>query len=244
VIVVIGSPSARPTAQGVGAVGLAATVAQAAVALGSAVQLVGRVGEDPAGDGVLLALAATGVEHVAVLREPTRLTPSVAPPGGLPASPDGPILGETPSMDETLSDAMLDDTDGDPEADPADASAVRADANPDGLPLDAADLELALRYLPDYRVVVLAVDLDSSALATVVGAAGWAGAHLIALVTGAAASNDLPPDATVLERPATDPDGAFARVVAAYAAALDQGREPRAAFDEASGGAGWAAVPN
>ena len=37
-------------------------------------------------------------------------------------------------------------------------------------PLDAADLELALRYLPDYRVVVIAQALDTAAVAAVVEA--------------------------------------------------------------------------
>ena len=226
-IVVIGSPVALPIASGLAAGGLAAAVAQATAGLGSATQLVGRVGEDAAGDGVLLALAAAGVDHVAVLREPSRPTPSAPPRAGLPASPDGPVLGE----------AMFEELDGQ-----GGASAEISDPTPDGLTMDAADLELALRYLPDYRVVVLAADLDPAALATVIAAAGWAGAHLVALVAAGSDGSALPPDATVLERPATDPDGAFARLVASFAAALDRGVEPATAFSEASGGGGWAPV--
>jgi hypothetical protein len=236
VIVVVGSPIAQPGAQGLGVTGLGAAVARAAVALGSAVQLVGRVGEDAAGDAILLALAAAGVDHVAVLREPGRPTPSAPPQAGSAPSPDGPILGE----------AMLDDADDELVGGGDGSTGDGADRLPAGLSMDAADLELALRYLPDYRVVVLAADLEPPALATVVAAAGWAGAQLVALVapTDAPATNDLPADATVFERPAGDPDGAFARVVAAYAVALDQGREPRAAFDSASGTGGWSAVPS
>lgn len=234
-IVVVGSPVAQPRPGGAAAAGLAATIAQAAVSQGAAVQLVGRVGEDAAGDEVLLALAAAGVEHVAVLREPGRPTPSIAPAAGIPASPDGPVLGEAVLAD------LDDDTSDTGDAAASDNAAAR---ELEGLSMDAGDLELALRYLPDYRVVVLAAELESSARATVVAAAGWAGAHLVALVGPGGAPADLPADATVLERPATDPDGAFGRVVSAYAVALDQGREPRAAFDEASGRAGWAAAPN
>ncbi|HUQ77411.1 MAG TPA: PfkB family carbohydrate kinase [Patescibacteria group bacterium] len=218
-IVLIGSPIAQPTTGGLAAGGLAAVVASAAAGLGSAVQLVGRVGEDAAGDAVLLDLAAAGVEHVAVLREPGRPTPSGRPIPGAPASPDGPVLGE----------AMLEDDDeGVPQ---------------DGLSMDAADLELALRYLPDYRVVVIAADLDPAAVATVVAAAGWAGAHLVVLVATGSDGSMFPTDATVLERPRSDPDGAFARLVATFAAALDRGVEPSAAFSAASGSAGWASVP-
>lgn len=219
-IVVIGSPVAQPTAGGLAAGGLAAAIAQAVAERGSAVQVVGRVGEDAAGDAVLLDLAAGGVEHVAVLREPSRPTPSGRPIPGAPASPDGPVLGE----------AMLEDDD--------------EGALQDGLSMDAADLELALRYLPDYRVVVIAADLDRAALATVVAAAGWAGAYLVALVAAGSDGSALPTDATVLERPTSDPDGAFARLVATFAAALDRGVEPAMAFSEASGSAGWAPVPS
>lgn len=228
-IVVIGSPVAQPTADGLAAGGLPAAIAQDSAELGSAVQVVGRVGEDAAGDAVLLALAAAGVEHAAVLREPSRPTPSAPPQAGLPASPDGPVLGE----------AMLEDVEG-----PGDGEDDDRDAPPDGLTMDAADLELALRYLPDYRVVVIAADLDPAALATVVAAAGWAGAHLVALVATGSDGSALPTDATVLERPTSDPEGAFARLVAAFAAELDRGVEPATAFSAASGSSGWAPVPS
>ena len=47
---------------------------------------------------------------------------------------------------------------------------------------------------------------------------------------------------TVLERPDSDPDGAFGRVVAAYAVALDRGDEAASAFAAAKQAAGWAPV--
>lgn len=218
-IVVIGSPVAQLDGRGSGAAGLAPLIARAASVAGGDVQLVGRVGEDEPGDAILLALAADRVGHVAVLREPSRPTPTESP-AAYPATA-GPEL--------ELGAALTLDDDG-----PADASV-------DGLALDAADLDLALRYLPDYRVVIVACDLDDRARATVAGAVGWAGAHLVAIVSDAADAAGLPPGATVLDRPARDGEGALAAVVAAYAVALDHGEEPAAAFAEAAAGGGWSA---
>jgi hypothetical protein len=108
--------------------------------------------------------------------------------------------------------------------------------------LDSGDLELALRYLPDYRVVVVAEALDEPALGTVLAAARWAGAQLIVLVPAGSNATGVPDDATVLEAPDVDPDGAFGAVVGAYAAALDRGAPPAEAFATASTGSGWSAV--
>jgi hypothetical protein len=220
VIVIVGSPIAEPTANGVVAGGLSAVIAVAAATAGAAVQVVGRVGEDAAGDQVLLSLAAAGVGHVAVLREPGRPTPAAAPEPGESASPDGPALGE----------ALIDTAADDPGGSPA------------GLSVDGADLELALRYVPDYRVLVIAADLDPAPLAAVVAAAAWSGAHLVAAVAEGSTTASLPDPATVLERPRADDDGAFAAMVAAYAVALDRGDEPAAAFAAAQRAGGWAAV--
>jgi hypothetical protein len=120
-----------------------------------------------------------------------------------------------------------------------------ADTSPRSRPplsLEAADIELALRYLPDYRVVVIADVLDSPSTSTVVEATRWAGATLIALLPSGTRASGLPDDATILEAPAADPDGAFAAVVGAYAAALDRGATPADAFASASGGVGWSTV--
>ncbi|HEX2756605.1 MAG TPA: hypothetical protein VHM48_14145, partial [Candidatus Limnocylindrales bacterium] len=140
------------------------------------------------------------------------------------AGPDGPVLGK----------AVFEDGDGTHDA--------AVEPQPAGLSVDAADLELALRYVPDYRVLVLAADLDPPALDAVVAAAGWSGAHLVALIPDGASTPALPETTTVLLRPPTDPDGAFASMVAAYAVALDQGSEPAAAFATAQQAGGWAAV--
>ena len=194
-------------------------------------QIVGRVGEDPAGEQLLLALAADDVGHVAMLREPGRATPISARPAGRSAGPDGPALGEA-----LLDEVDLADGDGPSQAD--------ADPGPPlaGLSVDADDLELALRYVPDYRVLVVAGDLDPAALDAVVAAVAWSGAHLVVLLPDGSSTAALPDSATVLQRPATDPDGAFAAMVAGYAVALDQGDEPRSAFAAAQRAGGWAAV--
>ena len=105
-----------------------------------------------------------------------------------------------------------------------------------GLTVDAGDVELALRYVPDYRVLVLAADLDAEVLRAVVDATAWSGAHLIALVADDGMAAMLPSDATVLARPGTDPDDEFAAMVAAYAVALDEGSAPGDAFATAKSG--------
>jgi hypothetical protein len=231
VIVIVGSPIAEPSGHAIVAGGLTSEIARRCALAGAAVQVVGRVGEDAAGDQVLLALAAAGIGHVAVLREPGRPTPTAAPTRDGSASPDGPALGE----------ALLDESDlSDGASGPADGNAPAG--GPAGLSVDAADLELALRYVPDYRVLVVAGDLDRSALDAVVAAAGWSGAHLVVLPPDGASMTAIPDMATALQRPATDPDGAFAAMVAGYAVALDRGDEPGSAFAAAQRAGGWAAV--
>jgi ribokinase len=237
VIVVVGSPTAQPTAQGIVAGGLSAEVARAAAAAGASVQIVGRVGEDAAGDLLLLALAANDVGHVAVLREPGRPTPIADPPAVASAGPDGSADPDGSALGAALlNDVELIDRDvvAEDDADPGRPLA--------GLSVDADDLELALRYVPDYRVLVVAGDLDPAALDAVVAAVAWSGAHLIVLLPDGSATPALPDAATVLQGPATDPDGAFAAMVASYAVALDQGDEPRDAFAAAQRSAGWAAI--
>jgi hypothetical protein len=184
------------------------------------VQLVGKVGEGVAGDAVLLSLARSRVGHVAVLRDASTKT-TVAPSAA--------------TSEHILDDD--DDDDDDPTADPT-ADPRRGDQSR----LDSGDLELALRYLPDYRVVVVADPLDEPALGTVVAAARWAGAQLIVVVPSGSHAARMPEDATVLESPEHDPDGAFGAVVGAYAAALDRGAPPAEAFASASAGTGWSAT--
>ena len=122
--------------------------------------------------------------------------------------------------------------------------------------LAAADVELALRYLPGYRVVVVAEELEQGGIGAAVEAASWAGAHLVVVSESDRAVPGLPDASTVLLTPHGDPDratagapdgtldrtpagtpdraqdGAFAALVGAYSAALDRGIDPKRAFAE------------
>lgn len=218
-IVVIGSPSILPADPGgrSTAAGRAIDVARGATDGGSAVQLVGKIGDDPAGDALLLALADAGIGHVAVLRDPARATPVAALPpteiesigfdDELPvedghASPAGPGVGPVPTI-------------------------------------DGGDLDLALSYLPDHRVVVVAEPLDADALAVVTADCAYVGAALLIVIEPDAGSPDVPPHATALEAPRSDPDGIFGQTVGRFAAALDQGVPGPEALAQATIAAGW-----
>ncbi|HEX4812269.1 MAG TPA: PfkB family carbohydrate kinase, partial [Nonomuraea sp.] len=120
VIVVVGGLAASPDVSPRPA-GLAAAVAAGAARGGARVELVSRIGDDPDGDAVLLALARAGVGHVAVLRDAARPTRRV-----------------TASEDAARESVVADET---PE--------VTARA-PSTQPHAPADLELGLRYLTDF----------------------------------------------------------------------------------------------
>ncbi|MGH2465233.1 MAG: hypothetical protein ACRDGI_07220 [Candidatus Limnocylindrales bacterium] len=228
-IVVIGSPSVLPgdPGQRATATGRPADVARGAIDAGSSVQLVGKVGDDPPGDALLLALADAGIGHVAVLRDPARATP---------LSPPLDVAGTLEAESMLAEDDAFDTTD---------------QASPGGPPIgngplptiDAGDLELALRYLPDHRIVVVAEPLDPAALAAVIGDCSYVGAQLIVILEANGSAAGLPPAATAFEAPRADPDGIFARTVGRFAAALDQGVPGPAALAQATAGAGWQATP-
>jgi sugar/nucleoside kinase (ribokinase family) len=216
VIVVVGSPLVGVTEAGLRAAGMAAGIARAAADAGAEVQVVGKVGEDPGGDAVLLDLAAGLVGHVAILRDPSRGTPAIAPPGE-----------DESAFDEDES-TMTEDGGSIPPA--------------DGLALEPADIELALRYLPDYRVLVIAEPLAEASLRVATAAAAWNGAALVVIVPRGGTPQLPGDDTTVIEAPPADPDDAFAGIVGAYAAAIDRGEEPKEAFASASSTLGWSAV--
>src|SRR6187549_3336586 len=118
-IVVIGTPIGRLRDDVVVAGGTASRVALAAAGLGRTVQLVGKTGDDATADGVVLDLARGGVGHVALLRDPARVTPvEVIAPDAV----DGPESDDDPGQ--------------------ADAS---PQSTPPGPALEAADVELGLR---------------------------------------------------------------------------------------------------
>jgi hypothetical protein len=95
--------------------------------------------------------------------------------------------------------------------------------------LDPADLELALRYLPNARVIVL-VDDGSSLVSTAEAAATWADAALIVVIRPGRGAPSGASDGMVLEAPAADRDGTFAGFVADLAVRIDAGEAPTEAW--------------
>ena len=220
---VIGSPSLLPADPGGRnrAAGRAVDVARGATDAGSSVQLVGKIGDDPAGDALLLALADAGIGHVAILRDPARATPVAEP-----------------LVDDF--EAMLLEEDEADEASPSAESGVRQGGGSAALPtIDAGDLDLALRYLPDHQVVIVAERLDPDALAVVAADCSYVGAALAVILEAGSAPAELPPDATAFEAPDDDPDGVFGRTIGRFGAALEQGLGGAAALAQATAGGGW-----
>ena len=219
-IVVIGSPIGRSVDGVVAAGGMASRVALAVSAAGSAVQLVGKTGDDPTADGVVLDLARGGVGHVALLRDPAWATPLESPP-----------TDEEP----------LDGTDR-----PGDDAAERVETvtpvgnQASGPVLEAADVDLGLRYLTDFAVVVLAEPVAAEIVTIVSDAARWGGARMVLVVDmGQTVHDDLPTDVVVFEAPEADTDGVFATMVGTFAAALDRGMDPGEAFRASIASDGW-----
>ncbi len=215
-IVVLGLPSAAAGPDGsIVPAGLASAIAIAGASAGSDVELVGRVGDDPAGEAVLIALGRAGVGHRAVLRD-ARPTPAAA---------------AAASAEDVTSVADLLVAGSEDQADAADLAA--------GPVLDAGDIAMGLRYVPEFRVLVAAVAVDAAGAAAVTEAAAFAGAALVAVTWANRGADPVFSTATVLAAPASDPDGAFAAVVAGYAVALDRGSDPSTAFRSAVAAGGW-----
>ena len=222
-IVVIGSPIGRSTDSAISAAGMSSRVALAAARAGGTVQLVGKTGDDATADGVVLDLARGGVGHVALLRESARATPlelTADEDDGTAASPDG--------------DAIE-----------SDGAAAPPEVPMVGPAIDAADVDLGLRYLTEFGVVVVAEPAPADLVAVVSDAASWAEARMVLVVaTGSPVPDGLPSDVVVFEAPDADPDGVFADLVGSFAAALDDGVEPGDAFRASIGSDGWTGVPD
>lgn len=225
-IAVVGIPAWRPAEPGA-PTGRACDVAAAAARRGAAVELVGRTGDDAPGDALLLALTQARVGHAAMLRDPTRATPIIegrAEPAG-------------------ASDPGVDDLMREPDG-TGDAGAPAAQPGTGPVPLlEPADVSLGLGYLTAFRVLVVADDVPPAVVPACVEAAAFAGAHLVLLVPAGGTVPASPVGvSTVLAAPEGADDGAFADLVGTYAAALDGGAEPAAAFAEAASGGGWEAL--
>jgi ribokinase len=227
-LAVVGSPSfTAGTLPAVGeAGGLAAGIARAAAAAGAEVQLIGKVGDDPAGEAVILALARGGVGHIAVLRDAGRATPIVSLTAEGAAPDDAGPIAALVARGEA--------------GDRRPVSLRAGDAPPAfGLGLEAADISLGLRYLQDFRVLVAAEPLDEQSAAVIAEAAVFADAALVVIASRGQADPAAPGSAIVLEAPEVDPDGAFAALVGRFAAALDRGVDAAEAFRAATVEGGW-----
>jgi hypothetical protein len=99
--------------------------------------------------------------------------------------------------------------------------------------LESADVDLALRYLSDVRVVV-SVGMEAAAVAAAADRASWAGAPLVVIGEGGQGADTGPagfPDgAIVLEAAASDPDGTFAGFIGSLVARMDAGATPADAW--------------
>ena len=115
-----------------------------------------------------------------------------------------------------------------------------AGATEERLPrLDAADVDLGLRYLAECQVLVTAEVLPADVLRIVTDAASYHRAALVVLAAhGQPPEGDLPEAATVLEVPEDD-GGGFAELVGRYAASLDSGRVAADAWADAVSEGGW-----
>lgn len=209
-IVVIGSVQARLKGTEIAPSGSAASIAGAAAAAGALVEVATRLGEDPAGDAVLLAFARSGIGHVATLRDAAR-----------------PTALDTGDEDEELTDL-----------DPGGAmdaailpEAARHAPDPHAPTLDGPDVALALRYLPDYRVLVLVHPASPGVLEAVVFASDWGSAHLVVVADpeAPAPSPDIVPAQALVVAAAADADG-VAGLIGRYAAAVDGGEAPEVAL--------------
>lgn len=223
-IVVVGSPSwggpdrKAPT-------GLAAEIAMRAAAAGCQVELVGRIGDDQTGDALLVALSRAGVGHVAILRDPARATRVEY----LPVAPEDGDLETLDLGGSTVSSNIADDH--------AHEEATR------GPILEAADVAMGLRYLTEFRVLVLLDDLSPEAVAVGVEASEYAGAALVVLVRPSGGVPDgVPGEATILAVPSGDRGDRLAAMVASYAVALESGGPPAAAFNDTVVALGWEEV--
>jgi hypothetical protein len=118
--------------------------------------------------------------------------------------------------------------------------------------LEAADVELGLRYLTDCRVLVVAEPLDPAALAQALASAAYHGAGIVIVApAGSVDPATLGESVTLLERPAPagddpsdgDDEAAFAGFVAAYALRLDGGASAEDALMAALDDGGWERSP-
>lgn len=206
-IAVIGSAALRGIGSEATAVGLAASIAAEAARSGSRVELVGKVGDDPAGDAVMIALNRLGVGHVAILRDAAHPTVIVGDAGSTELE-----LGREPDPDAEADAAMTTDLPAPPT-------------------VDAADVGLALRYLPELAVIV-AVHQPLDVLREAAAASRWAETTLIAVVAPGETAPDFLASGVLVVAAEAAVESAPGAAIGRYAAAIDQGTPAQRAFDE------------
>jgi sugar/nucleoside kinase (ribokinase family) len=119
--------------------------------------------------------------------------------------------------------------------------------------LEAADVELGMRYQAECRVLLIGAELDVDALAQAQEAAQFHSAAMVVVApVGTVDAESLGDAVTLLERPAAEDeesvadavvvaaeDADFGAFVAEYAVRLDAGESPAAAFQAALGDSAW-----
>ena len=212
---------------------MAPEIAAAAAADGAAVEIVTKIGEDGAGEELLLALARARVGHLAVLRDPAGQT-------SLTADEDEPPDEELDLVPALLVAAEAEAADAEAEAEAARRRpAGSRSASPSAPILEPADLTLALGYLRDYRVVVAVEPFADGGAAVIAESASFVDAVLVVIAPSGLPVPAAYAAATLIEAPEDDPEGAFAALVGRYAAALDRGIAPAEAFRAATAEGGW-----
>lgn len=238
-IAVVGHPILAIDVGGPRLTGLTAAIASTAAAAGAAVQVIGKVGEDPDGDAVLLALARAGIGHVATLRDPahrTLVTRSAQSPGSSAGANRADPTDDPDAKGAGAGSGLLDDEVADDDIDPwwVPTASLEPLDPADRPGLDPADVELALRYLPDVTAVVVVEPAPGLASSCAAEAAA-AGAHLIVIAGPepelAAELGGVPDGTLILSAPDGPDPAAFASVVGRYAALVDAGTEPARAFE-------------
>lgn len=199
-ILVIGSLAYD--AAGRTAAGRTAAIAREVARRQRRVEVVARIGDDEAGDQLLLALARDGVGHVAVLRDAGRATALAVLEDASPGS-------ERPVVEELLEDE----------------AASQLPVARDGPRLQPNDVALAIEYLDGVQLVVVDVGDDASTVRASVTGAEFHGAHVLALLPNSAKSPALA-GVTQLLVPPESRDSAVPAVIATLAVAMHDGADP------------------
>lgn len=216
-IVVVGSPVALRRGKRIHPAGRSVAVADAIRQAGGEPQLVGKVADDLSGDAIVIDLGRRGIGHAALARAESGRTPAV----------------DAPPADDESEEA----TPGEASQDGEVTATAQGQALPEGLPLEAADLKLALGYLPEIGAIVVAGPLGDDAAAVVAEAAAYHEVPLVVLVEPGGRISAPFAKAVVLEAP--DAEDSFDRLVGAFALRLERGVDAGEALRDAVAIGGW-----